>query len=235
MRPGWHEPDPEPGGGVPPPAATVLVRTGSQPPLLSVGAVLLAGFLLLAIVKPWGEEAAARWADRSPSPSPSAVATPTPTAEPVLDRTEAIAAQCRAPNGWRVVTHQQWQDRDLRIWWAVVPVTVRSAWDPSIPIVSITADSILELGYCAPLAGPDRPVSDASVGVWRMDPLTRSAEPLALERIAPDFEEALVAIYAPPGSNGRIPTLWPAGRYLFAVDGRWFGVELRLPSPGANR
>jgi hypothetical protein len=130
-----------------------------------------------------------------------------------------------------VVTHQHWEDRDLRIWWAIEPVVVRSAWDPSIPFLSIAADSVLDLGYCGPLSGPERPASGAGVALWRVIPETRAAEPMALVRIAPDFEDALAAVYAPPGSDGRTAASWPSGRYLFAVDGRWFGVDLRILSP----
>jgi len=229
MRPGWHEPDPEPGGGDPPPAATVLVRTGSQPPLLSAGTVLIVGFVLLSMVKPWGEEPATRWeAASSAGPGPSVAASPSPTPSPALSRSEAIAAQCRAPFGWRIVTHQHAQERDLRIWWAISPVVADSAWDPSIPFLSIVSDSIIDLGYCAPLFGSNRPASGGSVRVWRVDPATRTAELIAPRRIAPDFADALLAVYAPPDATGSATGSWPAGRYLFTVDGHWFGVDLRI-------
>jgi hypothetical protein len=233
MRPGWHEPDPEPDGGIPPPAATILVRTGPHPPVLSVGTVLIVGFLLLAVVKPWGDEPAVRSeVASSAGPGPSVSATPSPTPSPALSRADAIAAECRAPFGWRIVTHQHAPGRDLRIWWAISPVAADSAWDPSIPFLSIVSDSILDLGYCAPLFGPNRPASSGAVRVWRVDPANRTAELIAPRRIAPDFPDALVAVYAPPASTGSAASPWPTGRYLFTVDGRWFGVDLRIVTSG---
>jgi len=231
MRPGWNQPEPDPDRGAPP-AATVVVRTGSQPRILTVGSVLVALFLLIAIVKPWGAEALPLLPEASgpPSQSPAAVAgaATTPTVSPSRSRAEAIASECRAPAGWRIVTHQRWLDQDLRIWWAIAPVAATSAWDPSIPFLSISADPVVDLGYCGPLFGPDRPPSDATVGVWRVDPVSRTIERLPLERVAPEFEDALVAMYAPPGSD-------EARAAQQALDGvRSAHPDMGIPAPSGR-
>jgi len=226
------------------PAVSVRVRTARPSPAVPVSVALIVAFLGLAIVKPWGGTASPlRDHSRSPAPRSAAADQPSGAAgpTPVVDRETAIADECHAPYGWRIVTNERWQGREVRIWWAVSPVTSKSAFDPTIPYLSIVSDAILQLGYCAPLFGPDRPSSTEAVGIWRIDPGAQTAEAIHPTRIAPPFEDSLVAIWAPPGSATAGEESWPTGRYVFGVGGRWFGVDLRIldrspsgsASPGA--
>ena len=79
-----------------------------------------------------------------------------------------------------------------------------------------------------PLFAPGRPSSTESVGIWRIDPVAQTAEAIHPTRIAPPFDDAVVAIWAPPGSAQAGTESWPAGRYVFGVGGRWFGVDIRI-------
>src|SRR5438876_270791 len=178
----------------------------------SMGLAPILAFFGLAIIKPWGGTASPlRDHSRSPAPRSAAADQPSGAAgpTPVVDRETAIADECHAPYGWRIVTNERWQGREVRIWWAVSPVTSKSAFDPTIPYLSIVSDAILQLGYCAPLFGPDRPSSTEAVGIWRIDPGAQTAEAIHPTRIAPPFEDSLVAIWAPPGSATAGEESWP--------------------------
>jgi hypothetical protein len=221
------------------PAVSVRVRTARPSPAVPISVALIVAFLGLAIIKPWGGTASPsedRGRSAPPRPAtldqPSGVAGPTP----VVDREQAIADECHAPYGWRIVTNERWQGREVRIWWAVSPVESKSAFNPSIPFLSIVSDAILQLGYCAPLFAPDRPASTESVGIWRIDPEAQTAEAIHPTQIAPPFDDSVVAIWAPPGSATAGDVSWPTGRYVFGVGGRWFGVDLRIlnRSPAAS-
>jgi len=223
------------------PAVSVRVRTARPSPAVPISVALIVAFLGLAIVKPWGgtaspsEDRGFSAVQRSAAADqPSGVAGPTP----VVDREQAIEDECHAPYGWRIVTNERWQGREVRIWWAVSPVESKSAFDPKIPFLSIVSNAILQLGYCAPLFAPDRPASTESVGIWRIDPEAQTAEAIHPTRIAPTFDDSVVAIWAPPGTATAGEESWPTGRYVFAVGGRWFGVDLRIidrtPSASAS-
>ena len=238
-RPG-QEPYEEIGAGEP--AVRVHVRTARPSPAVPASVALVLVFLAVAIVKPWGgiassgspvASASAAAADASGGPE---AAVPTP----VLDRGLAVAAECHAPSGWRIVTNEHWQGREVRIWWAIEPVRSTSAFDPSIPYLSVVSDAILQLGYCAPLFEPEKPASSEAVGIWRIDPVASTAEAIHPTRIAPAFDDAAAAIWAPPGSATAGTASWPTGRYVIGVGGRWFGVDLRIidrtqtPAPAAS-
>jgi len=167
-----------------PPAVSVRIRTARPSPAVPAAVVLVAAFFALAIVKPWGGSAGPRSepaasARTTASGAPAVRSAPTP----VVDRETAIAEECHAPSGWRVVTSEQWQGREVRIWWAITPVASRSAFEPGIPYLSIISDAIHQLGYCAPLAEPDRPSSTEAVGIWRIDPIAQTAEAIWHETV----------------------------------------------------
>jgi len=236
MLPAPRQPDPVEEIIDLPPAVSIRVRTARPSPAIPGLVVIVAGFLALAIVKPWGGTAA-------PAPRPSASAAVVAAASepagggeptPVVDREAAVAEECHAPSGWRIVTSETWQDREVRIWWAVTPVASRSAFDPAIPYLSIVSDAIHQLGYCAPLFAPERPGANEAVGVWRIDPVAETAEAINPTRVSPAFDSALVSIWAPPGSAAVGEASWPTGRYVFGVGGRWFGVDLRILDRGAG-
>lgn len=209
---------------------TLRARVGGPSPvtprILGIGALLVA----ILVVKPWGGGLATPQAPESAGSSRAPVLTATgelPTAAP-QSQAEVIADQCRAPSGWRILMVARWHNETVHIWSAVKPVATADPGDPEIPYLSVIADEIPALGYCAPLFGPERPAGRSAADLWRIaaDGRPESIHPPRLE---PPFETSLVGLYAPPAatSPGGSKT-WPSGRYLFNANGLWFGIDLRI-------
>lgn len=215
---------------------TVRARVGGPSPVTSRTIAVLGAVLVILIVKPWGAGEVTSAIQQSPRESlvaPSTGPAANPTAAP-RSQAEVIADQCRAPSGWRILTVARWHDETVHIWSAVEPVATADPADPQIPYVSMVADQIPALGYCAPLFGPDRPVGGATAALWRIA-ANGTAESLHPARIEPPFETALVGLYAPPPAiRPDQPASWPSGRYLFNAAGRWFGIDLVI-APSAGR
>jgi hypothetical protein len=221
-----------------------LVRVGGTSPLSPVAVAIVAVALAVAIVKPWGgaSDVADPLSDVTTltKASPTTPVPSTPPSSPVpRSSAEIVADQCRAPGGWRIFTIERWHDVTVHVWSAIEPVRTSDPHDPAIPYLSIVAEDVPALGYCAPLFGPERPPDGAVARLWHAPP-TGAIAALDPPRLQPPFESALVAVYAPP-STTRPPDVstvtWPSGRYLFDADGRMFGIDLRIvasaPQPSA--
>lgn len=218
-----------------PDAAPVLTSTGSAGwgPLVFVA--LVVGGILLALVKPWdgppdsSPSAAGPTTEHGPRRATSGSATGPPTPAPATPSPEqALAADCLAPPDWRVFTTERWLGGSVRAWTAVRPVAASGPEDPTIPILPVIAVAVTGLGYCAPVTGAGRPAATGLVRQWRLD--GGRARPLAPATMRPDRPTILGALYRPPvgAVSARPPGGWADGRYVFDVDGRWFGVEIRL-------
>lgn len=212
------------------PTTTVRIAAGDRGPV--VLALLITGFLAIAIAKPWVEQIAANRPVANPTADPTA--TPAPTA----DRMAALRVHCQDPLGWRVYSHEAWLGRAVRTWRSLEPATTASGpLDPAIPVVPL-GPNVVGLGYCSPWSGADRAPDRAIVQAWRLrDPTARGGDPFTrveLRLVAPRPPTPLGAIYGPladradpaePGALG-----WPAGRYVFAVHTdsweRWWAVEV---------
>jgi hypothetical protein len=249
MRPGWNQPEPDPDRGAPP-AATVAVRTGSQPRILTVGSVLVALFLLIAIVKPWyalGLErpdapdglppsaavsvpAAGSAAPGSAARSPEASGAPSPSLAPgQLD--------CGAPDGWRLVTLGWLAGRPSSMQAAVAAVPeVSGPADPGVGSLSAGEAPVAAVGACEPGPTPGLADDRAShpsvrvVGAWRVD--GPSPAPVPLRDHGPAAASAqVVQLYAPRTGT------WGAGRYVLELEAAqagtvWVGFTIGLaPSP----
>ena len=222
-----------------------LVRVGGASPLTPIAVAIIVVAFAIAIVKPWGGaldvvqplRTLTTLNQASPTTAASSVA---PPSEVPRSSAEIVADQCRAPGGWRIFTIERWHDVTVHVWSAIEPVRTSDPHDPAIPYLSIVAEDVPALGYCAPLFGPERPPDGAVAHLWHAPP-TGAIAALDPPRLQPPFESSLVAVYAPP-STRRPPDLstvtWPSGRYLFDADGRMFGVDLRIitsaPQPTAR-
>lgn len=215
-------------------AAPVLTATGPPGRGPVVVGALLVGALLVALAKPWG----------GPPPDPSSAVGPlsVPSAGPTTSQAaipatpipgtpspeQLLAADCLAPPGWRVFTTERWLTGSVRSWAAVRPVAATGPDDPDIPILPVVAVAVTGLGYCAPVTGPGRPAATGAVRQWRL--VAGGPEPLAPATLRPDRPTILGALYGPPADATAARTVggWAGGRYVFDVDGRWFGVDIRL-------
>ena len=204
--------------------------------------VLIAAALLVAvaIVKPWGLPARPVPV-AAPQPNP----TPTPTAPPITADT-LVAPFCFEPSGWRVFAAERWSDRDVRSWRSAETLAgATGPRDPRIPVTPVASQWIMSLGYCAPVAGAERPPPGASVSVYRLGD-EGDAQLLPLRRIQPPLRGSpLGAVFAPPASER--PTAagpasgWQDGTYIFRIGdpgmdplARWLGVRIDVVPPPAR-
>lgn len=202
---------------------------------------IVAVLVSLAIVKPWGggdttsgARALATGA-ATDEPGPSAAATrvpPSHTAGIDADVTRA----CLDPGSWRVASVEAYGAQTIRVWRALEPGTASGPADPAIPYVLVVSEGVTELGWCAPVAGSDRPTGETTVQAWTLGDGT--ARPLRLVRTGrTPHESTFGALYGPlsavTGRRAPEVTGWPAGQYVFRLrledgDERWFGVDLEL-------
>jgi hypothetical protein len=227
-----------PPGGRPRDGAFAPTRlTSARPPVALWLAVSLIG-LAVAVVKPWATEPAGGrpggavttvgQALRS-GPPPGATVRPD-SAGPL------VALFCLDPESWRIATIERWRDQTIRVWRAIEPVaSATGPNDTRIPVFPIVSEGVTELGWCAPVAGPERPVGLATIEAWQRTPVgsvairTISTRPTGIG-------VSFGGLYAPPGDPD--VEVWPDGGYVFRYHEptgreRWFAVEVELrPSTG---
>src|SRR5215210_9113 len=210
------------------------VGHADRPPLAI--AVILVVFVLVAIAKPWGDEAPST-AGVAATLGPLRPATPAPTAAKLsaapttaVDGAAAVADFCLEPGSWRTATIETWRDQTVRVWRAVSPVPATGPEDPAIPTVPAVGSSIPAIGYCAPGEGSDRPIGPVDVDAWRLG--VGGATRVDLRPVTPrGAESAFGGLYRPPGSGPAAS--WSDGIIVFrhADEGtgveRWFGIEIR--------
>jgi hypothetical protein len=218
--------------------APITVRLSSGGRGTVVLAALIATFLAVAVVKPWGGVRAPR-----PLPMPTAA----PTVAPSIDPLASLRRNCDEPPGWRIYSRDHWAGMTVRSWRAFDPASSASGpLDPTIPVVPVVA-STDALGYCSPWTAGEKPPNDATVVGWRVvlpgadgtqaGSDVPSAEQIALRPVDPSWATVVGAWYEPPvdrrGRNVAEPMDWPAGRYIFAIRGtgyaRWWAVDIELP------
>jgi hypothetical protein len=231
--------------------------------------------LLVVVAKPWdvlapprssdGGGPSAGAADVGSEPSvathPTGVATtPVPSLRDDTAGPE-VAAFCLDPGIWLVATVEAYGRSTLRIWRALATATSATGPDdPDIPTTTIQSEGVRELGWCAPVVGPDRPTAGVELVTWRTDGLGgtgAAAAPTVVELIPvrpPDEASPFGAMYGPPteggatgGAGGAVAAspdpdagIWPDGRIVFRYASgttvRWFALEVarRVP-PGRAR
>ena len=223
-------------------------------------AVVLIG-LSLAILKPWaalerpgsaagagsggpvgdvaGSNASASVARASPSPT----ATPR---DPAAMARAAVDDECNQPSGWRLYDIDRWRGKPIHVWLAIDAVRATGPTDPSIEILPVVATTVDAIGFCAPVVGTvPSPRSDGTVRIWRLTrpagSSTAVATLLPAVRVSPvlepGVETALGGLYSAPRIADDGTGAWAPGSYVMAVDGWWFGAEVRLVpddvSPGS--
>ena len=224
------------------------VRLDARNQRLPALTALVALFLGLSILKPWG----AIGDQPTPPPRPfTATATPAPV-EPTSDTPEGLAAPvCLGAGAWRLASLETWRAQDVRVWRALEPLGEASGpLDPAIPVVPVIALDVGALGWCAPAYGPEEPVGPADVQAWTI--VDGSASRLPLLRVLPTHGETpIAALYVPLtpcDAAGPCPSTfswirrrsWASGlvvfRYEDAGTGRiaWFAADIELiPLPTA--
>jgi hypothetical protein len=218
-------------------AASVTVRLSpaGRAPVVLAGVIAI--FVFLALVKPWG------FVGGSP-PRPAIRTTPAPTVQASADPLGALRHHCQEPLGWRVYSRERWATTTVRSWRSLEPVSAATGpLDSHIPVVPIGAP-VDAVGYCSPWSGAERPPEDARVDGWRIalidggDPGLSFAETIRLQRDDPGWPSVLGALYGPP-VNRFDPKItdrvgWPGGRFVFAVRAhgyeRWWAVDIEPPA-----
>ena len=233
------------------------VRSKAVSRAVPIATFLVGIFLGAALVKPWDLFFPAPTPAIAQRPSVSASAGPSPSPSPTPP-----PAECAFAGGWRVFALGQPDllggdgstgvagssdspvartdiGNPLRRWLEVDPLeTASGPGDQRIPFVTIVSDRIAGIGYCPPPDGSDGPPADARFDAWRLDAAGRPAA-LALHRATLGTTSTnRVPVYIGADPPAGAFEHWPAGRYIFAVEGsdlasyaRWFGVEIRSP-PG---
>jgi hypothetical protein len=227
------------------------VRLPPRPDGPSVSSVLvaIAIVLVVAIVKPWGtaDEAGVPIGTSRPARTEAPVRTPAPTPDVARQR---VAALCLEPNGWRLYATERWSDRGVRSWKSIEPVAFADGpGDPRIPMFLEASQTVLTLGYCAPVTGLERPPSQTTTTIYRLaaaggpggDSEWEIIEPARAEPVA--GSSPLGGAWAPPriaiaGASSSVePRGWPSGTYVFRIAGvgsaetasrRWFGVVVEV-------
>jgi hypothetical protein len=208
-----------------------------------VVAVLVAAAFLLGLLRPWDLVV-------SPDASPDVPGQPGPVGLALTGATDAQRTPppsptrqmtCAQPSEWRSSTIQDWAGRIARVWTAVDVVEATGPDDPAIPFEPIVAASVTAIGWCAPVAGPDRPPDQLVGTLYRVqDGVARA---LPYDRLEPAKPDALGELWLPrPRGVGNRPT-WAMGHYVIELRSesglyrRFLGLDLTdrviraLPSP----
>ncbi len=241
-----------------PPASVEVIRVRmdeTRRPLALAALVVLG--LTVAVLKPWGEQPPPT---RDGHGAPAGISTVTASQAPEqqsrgvsgtgpanaaevpakLPQDVAIDDGATAPNdecfaglAWRLFTVQRDFGRLAR-WWLRLDTAPQASGplDPSIPVIHISTQQALGLGFCAPYRrGGGTPVE--GVAAWRLDAAGR-AVPVHLDPL-PGVQpvDGHGALYAPPTPAARTSeAAWQPGRYVFQVASQdiaapvWFAVAL---------
>ena len=197
---------------------------------------LLAAFVVLAVLKPWGGGGPIA-ATLRPDVAVPVEITPVPTA----DRTDVGLAleACLGTGAWRVATLETWRNRDVRVWRAIEPATTATGpLDPSIPAVPVVADVLHGLGWCAPAYGPQQPIGPARVRAWQV--VNGAARSITLRQVQPeDGITPIAALYLPASGA------WTTGLVVFQYtdvgsgSSGWFAADLEIlgaaPTPALEQ
>jgi hypothetical protein len=208
----------------------------------SVAAALIVLAFVVGLVRPWDFVGKGAPPGRPGGSGPIAAATSGPGAIPDPGDQGPVPAgtarppTCGYPMGWRSATLQRWGGERARVWSAVdVVERATGPGDPSIPSNVVAGADFTALGWCAPVAGDERPPAVVQGRLFGYGGDGTIAE-LPYRRLEPPAASALgelwVPVVAAPGASGAGPA-WPAGRYVIELaspDGtwtRWLGIELR--------
>ena len=211
----------------------------------SILVVAIAGFLAVAVLKPW---TFGQTGDAGTQPAPTItvdVAAPAqgPSAVPTSEIADPNAMACMSAETDQLVTVERWVGREIRTWVAVPDTIGAGPLDQQVPTISIFSNRVVGLGICgrrtpAVASGPatDSPGQDVAPGarilIVRSIPEGSSDTiafgnglpvPITVQRSEPDA----AVLYGPPagakpdrspGPSGSEPPApaWPLGQYAIA-------------------
>ena len=196
--------------------------------------VVATAALVLVILKPWGSIAA-------PAPSDSAPGSPA-VVDSARDDPELVG-RCHNTDAWLLSTVETSGGDPVRVLRVLSPVAAAEPGDPAIPRVVFGAERVTELGWCAPVVGPDSTPGVAAVEAWSL--VAGRAQRLAIRENVPGGSAAFGMLYrAPQGGSGDRPRgrpvhddgaapTWRSGIYVFTVRdtagaSRSFAIDLEI-------
>ena len=215
----------------------------SRTPSLLV--VAIAGFLAVAVLKPWTFGLAGE-AGTQPAPTrPADVAAPGqgPSAAPTTEIADPNAMACMSADTDQLVTVERWVGHEIRTWVAVPDTIGSGPLDQQVPTISIFSNRVVGIGICSRRApavasgsATDPPGHDVAPGarilIVRSIPEGSSDTvafgnglpvPITVQRSDPDaavlYRSPAVAkpdrSPDPSGSEPPAPA-WPLGQYAIA-------------------
>jgi hypothetical protein len=223
---------------------TRLVRVGPSSRDPTLVAVVLVGVIAVMLVKPWGEPVAPATAVATPEGRAAAVLPPRPVPTPARE-ISGVERLCYEPSSWWLAAIVRWPGQTVQTRELLPAARAQSPLDPAIPFEAIHSSRVQAIGYCAPVAGTERPPNDATVAVWRLD--QRGAVQIQPPTVPEMGGSILGRLWSPP--PGPVATLppadprntadatWPTGRYVITIQAggaysRWLGVEVLLDGRG---
>jgi hypothetical protein len=223
-----------------------------------VAAALIVVAFLVGLVRPWDWLASPEGsAPGPPGSSTSAGPAEDPAGSPGAPggpdargsaSPEVAGSACGYPQGWRSATIQRWAGRPARVWSAVEVAEASGPADPSIPFQAVDGDDFRAIGWCAPVAGPDRPPQTARASLFLVS--GGVATEVRYDRLEPTGPDALGELWQPEARSDGTRPAWPDGRYVIRLATptgayeRYLGLDLgavrrtpaptRSPSPSAS-
>jgi hypothetical protein len=190
--------------------------------------------LVLAVLKPWGSTG---------TPVPSGTAEGSPAELDVRDDPDLLG-RCHNTDAWLLSTVETSRGQTVRVLRVLSPIASVEPDDPTIPRVVFGSERVTELGWCAPVVGPDRSPGVAEVQAWYV--VAGHAQRVAIREDVPGGSAAFGMLYRPPQgassdrTRGR-PTRagppatpsWQSGIYVFTVRDtagavRSFAIDLEI-------
>jgi hypothetical protein len=217
----------------------------------TIATALIVLAFMVGLVRPWDlftgtGEGAATGPDASRAavpPSggqdlPPATGTTNPDGSgiPGIGMDDPASPTCGYPTAWWSATIQTWAGRRARVWSAVDAQAATGPTDPVIEFQVVAGDDFTAIGWCAPVAGDERPPIGARGHLFGID-VDGGAVELPYERLEPATASALGELWAPTSEpdNG-----WALGQYVIALttpDGSWaryLGLDLRTSPAGPS-
>ena len=187
--------------------------------------VVATAALVLVVLKPWGSIAA-------PGPSGSAPGSLT-LLDPARNDPDLLG-RCHNTDAWLLSTVETSRGDPVRVLRVLSPVAAVEPDDPAIPRVVFGAERVTELGWCAPVVGPDSSPGVAAVEAWSL--VAGHAQRLAIREDVPGGSAAFGMLYrAPQGASVDRPRGQPVRGGAAATVLAERHLRVRRPRHGGRR
>lgn len=192
-----------------------LRRDGSRGPAVLTGIVVVV--VLLAVMKPWNWGGGASPVPTRGAPVVTAVATPSPTTPvsdvfaPVVKPTPSGEGliECLRFDAWRLLTISRSQGSLVRTWTAMTPQGAAGP-DAVKDYVPVSDGSVLNVGYCGPVALLPGDAASVVVTGWRSTGATGSPVPIGVLEPAFTSASASRALFRRPATAGSGASVSPS-------------------------